>query len=167
MGVESYYQGAAVCRRGHVQSRSLDPGGAALGRLANNCGECGARVLFACPACRYRIRGDHKIPDLPLIEKYQLPGFCEQCGSAFPWATKVQRIYELENLLDEREIDEADRVVIQDHLARLRAEEITPEQEAASWKAIKQRTGRLLSEGPIARVLEGVMTAAVRAQLGL
>jgi hypothetical protein len=44
---------------------------------------------------------------------------CDECGSASPWATREERIFELENLLDEEDIEEADRVVIQDQLRRL------------------------------------------------
>ena len=43
----------------------------------------------------------------------------------FPWATREERIFELENLLDEEDIEEADRVVIQDQLRRLTNAELS------------------------------------------
>ena len=46
--------------------------------------------------------------------RYNRPSFCDGCGIAYPWATREERIYELENLFDEAGIDEADRVVIHD-----------------------------------------------------
>jgi hypothetical protein len=95
------------------------------------------------------------------------PSFCDGCGAAFPWATREERIYELENLLDEEDVDEADRVVVQDALERLRSKELSEKEERQAWETIKQRGGAAITSGPVQRVLEGLVSAALRANLGL
>lgn len=71
-------------------------------------------------------------------------------------------------MLDEEDIDDADRVVISDHLRRLREEQIPSEKdEKAAWQAIKKAAGGALRSEHVARVVEGLVSAALRAQLGL
>jgi hypothetical protein len=164
----SFYLGSAVCRRGHVESAYLDPRRPDETPVADNCTTCGARVLVACPACGLRIRGDYEVPGVISAVAPARPSFCDGCGGAFPWATREERIFELENLLDEEEVDEADRVVIQDQLARLRtAADLTEKDEVQIWRTIKNRGGSALQSGPVQRVVEGLVSAAIRAQLGL
>ena len=67
------------------------------------------------------------------------PSFCDGCGAAYPWATREERIYELENLLDEQDIDDADRVVVSDNLRRLREEEaLSEKEERVLWERVKR-----------------------------
>jgi hypothetical protein len=96
------------------------------------------------------------------------PGsFCDECGSASPWATREERIFELENLLDEEDIEEADRVVIQDQLRRVGNAVLTEKDERQAWSVIGRRAGAALMSPSVARVLEGLVTAAVRHQLNI
>lgn len=99
----TYRQGAAICRRGHVETYYLNPSRPARA-IAENCPTCGARVLTACPHCDLRIRGDLHVPGVIGFSPDTRPSFCDGCGSAFPWATREERIYELENLLDEEDM---------------------------------------------------------------
>ena len=92
--------------------------------MGQNCPKCGATVLTACPTCDLRIRGDYFVPGVIAVSTAPA-SFCDGCGSAFPWATLEERIFELENLLDEEDIEEADRVVIQDQLRRLTNAELS------------------------------------------
>lgn len=93
------------------------------------------------------------------------PSFCDGCGSAFPWSTREERIYELENLLDEEDIDEADRAVVQEQLRRLRNANLTERDENQAGETIKRRAGRAVASGPVLRVMEGLVSAALRQQL--
>jgi len=79
-----------------------------------------------CPNCELRLRGYYHRP-MVVSNRYKRPSFCDGCGIAYPWATREERIYELENLLDEADIDEADRVVIQDQLQRVRNAGLAPQ----------------------------------------
>lgn len=161
-----YFQGAAICRRGHVEHSSLDPT-RERASIAEKCPSCGSDVLTACPNCNLRIRGRLHSPGVVSMTPYPRPSFCDGCGAAYPWATRIERIYELENLLDQEEIDQADRVVIQADLARLRTEDLSASDEKRVWERIKSRAGSALTSGPVQRVMEGVVSAAIRSQLGL
>jgi hypothetical protein len=55
------------------------------------------------------------------------------------WAAREERIFELENLLDEEDIEEADRVVIQDQLRRLSDAELIEKDERQAWSVIGRR----------------------------
>jgi hypothetical protein len=120
-----------------------------------------------CPNCDLRIRGDHHIPGVIAVSAESRPSFCDGCGSAFPWATREERIYELENLLDEESIEEADRVVIQDQLRRLSDAALTEKDERQAWSVIGRRAGAALKNPSVVRVLEGLVTAGLRNQLGI
>lgn len=163
----SFYMGAAVCRRGHVETWYLDPRRTDRA-VAEKCPTCGARVLTACPSCQRRLRGDYHVPGVIGFSGPEKPSpFCDGCGSALPWASREERIYELENLLDEEEIDEADRVVIQDQLIRLRDASISEKEEKQAWATIKRRAGGAMKSQPVQRVVEGLVSAAIRSQLGI
>ena len=108
------------------------------------------------------------MPGVVLGHTPQRPSFCDGCGSAFPWASRTDRIYELENLLDEEDIDDADRVVIQDALRRLEdSANLSDREERQVWTAIKRHAGGAITSPPVIRVIEGLASASLRQQLGL
>jgi hypothetical protein len=158
----SYHLGSAICRRGHVETDYLRPGVSGPVRrsgagVAQNCPKCGATVLTACPNCDLRIRGDYFVPGVIAASTASRPSFRDGCGSAFPWATREERIFELENLLDEEDIEEADRVVIQDQLRRLGNAELTEKDERQAWSVIGRRAGAALKSPSVARLLGGLV----------
>jgi hypothetical protein len=63
--------------------------------------------------------------------------FCDGCGAAHPWATRKERLYELQNILDQEDIDEADRLWINEQMDRLRADDGSlnekQEREISGW----------------------------------
>jgi hypothetical protein len=158
--VESYYEAAAVCRRGHVKTERLKPSD--YHADDEKCTKCGATVLVGCANCGLRIRGAY-FADLA---DYALPSFCDGCGVAHPWATREQRIYELENILDEEDIDEANRVFIHDRLRELReAEDLDVKREQQLWAQIKDRSGRFLNSPSVQSIIGTVVAAGIRQQL--
>lgn len=160
-----WYRGAAYCRRGHPEETGLSPQD--WGVAATSCPICGAPVISACPNCGLRIRGKFQKPNT-MVAQIDRPDFCDECGSAFPWASRQARIYELENLLDQEEIDEADRVVVMDHLRRLREEDgLGEKDEQATWRVISARAGKALRSERVKNVLEGLISAGIRSQIGL
>ncbi|MFI7428490.1 DUF2321 domain-containing protein [Micromonospora sp. NPDC049836] len=163
---QSYYQAAAVCRRGHIETRYLDPGRPYP--ADSKCPTCGALVLVACGSCGLRIRGDYFAPGVIGFDPSPRPSFCDGCGAAHPWATREERIYELENILDEEDMDEADRVFIHDRLRELREGEVLDEKrERQLWVQIRDRSGKFISSEPVKKIAETVVSAAIRNQLGI
>ena len=163
---DAWYMGSAVCRRGHVETAYIDPRKAERA-IAENCPRCGASVVTACPSCRLRIRGHYDVPGAFSLVAPGRPSFCDGCGSAFPWASRVEPIYALENLLDDADIEEADMVIIQDQLARLRDSSLSDKDEKQAWATIKRRAGGAIKSPAVERVVEGLVSAAIRHQLGL
>src|SRR5690606_36950705 len=96
---------------------------------------------------------------------YSPPEFCFSCGSPFPWATRQARIYELQNLLDEEDLDEADRLTVSEQLSALQDPDLDEAEQVERWSRIKKLSPGLMASGQ--RIIETVVTAAVKAQLGL
>jgi hypothetical protein len=167
---DRYYQGAAVCRRGHAASTELNPL-QVIWQGAANCPTCGARVLVGCETCGLRIRGRYFIQGVwgsgNVAPEWERPSFCDECGSAHPWATREERIFELENILDQEGIDEADRVFIHDRLADLRDDGIDEKRERQLWTQIRQRSAAFLTSEPVQKIAVALITAQMRKDLGI
>ena len=74
----------------------------------------------------------------------------------------------MENLLDEENIDEADRVVVSDNLRWLREEQVLSETDQREvWQRIKGAAGAALKSPRVSAVVDGVVSAAIRHQLGI
>ena len=159
----SGYQAATVCRRGHVESRYHESEPTHLSR----CPDCGADVLSRCRQCGLRIRGDYYSRSYR-VQAHPVPAFCDGCGAAHPWATRAQRLYELQNILDQEDVDDVDRSWINEQMDRLRPDDgsISEKQEREIWTGVKNRAPGLFGAAGKA-VLSGVVSAGVRATLGL
>ncbi|WP_075314090.1 MULTISPECIES: DUF2321 domain-containing protein [unclassified Pseudonocardia] len=161
---KSWHFAALICRRGHVKNSRVDGPRTDVGR----CSTCGADVLTSCPACGLRLQGRRHTPRVVVATAYEPRPFCDGCGSAMPWATRQQRLYELENILDQEGIDEADRLWISEQLERLRAADgsLPEKQEKEIWGGIKRRAPGLF-KGTGASLVAALVTAGVKSTLGL
>lgn len=160
----SYYTEAAVCRRGHVETTVIDN----LATLAKRCPECGAPVLTACSACDTRIRGDLIVPEvITFAEDYKPPDFCDQCGAPFPWVSRQGRIYELMNLLDHEDLDPATELEVREQLEALTQPDLPDDEAARRWERVRAKAPTLWERSGAQRILETVVTAAIKAQLDL
>lgn len=162
------YRAAVVCRRGHVQASNLDDRPADAGR----CPDCGTDYLTACGTCGLRIRGTSRQVVLPggtaIAAGYVPPNFCDRCGGPHRWAPREAMLFELENILDQQDVDDADRLAVSEHLRKLR--ELDPdddlEQERKRWAAVKRRAPQLLA-GPGKMILEKLVDQATKKMLGI
>ena len=82
-----------------------------------------------------------------------------------PWATRLARIYELQNMLDEEDLDEAARLTVSEQLTALQNPDLDEDEQVERWKRIRRLAPGLMTSGQ--RIVESVATAAVKAQLGL
>jgi hypothetical protein len=157
------YFPAAICRRGHVESSVLTDPSVILPR----CSECGAKVLMACESCGGRIRGSyHPTGRVFISDPYDPPNFCDVCGTPHPWASREVRFFELENLLEEEDLDPATQLKVRDELEQLRVDPLEEEAtELERWVRVKKLAPGFYAAGE--RIIESVVTAAVKAQLGL
>jgi hypothetical protein len=100
---EDWWDVAQICANGHMVNpetlRSPDYNKAF-------CSRCGATTLTACPDCNKPIRGEHHISGFVGFSGASVPGYCEHCGTAYPWTsaqleTAREIAGELEGLTDE------------------------------------------------------------------
>jgi hypothetical protein len=81
---------------------------------------------------------------------------------------REQRIFELKNILDEEEIDEADRVFLHDRLRELREQDDLDERRQRQlWSQIKQRGGAFLTSAPVLKIAQDLISAKIRGELGI
>jgi hypothetical protein len=160
------WQAATVCRRGHVAADGLTE--APITEGLGFCVDCGAQITARCPACGIRIRGRYYNPDVEDLGPFELTRFCDGCGEPYPWATRQDRIYQLENLLDEEDVDEPTKLLVREDLERLRLADAELDQDAqlAIWRRIKSRTPGLLA-GAAWNVGQNLLSAYVQQKLGL
>ena len=156
----------ARCKRGHVISRSVvsvehrefhkDTYDYTIPivethTLPGFCGTCGAAVIATCEHC-----------DAPLHAKHV---FCRECGAAHPWATREQRIQQVQNLLDSENLSEADRLRAVEALDQLASADVEDKKVIEAGKLFRRLAPNAWKAGE--PVLQGVLTAYVKAQLGL
>src|SRR5437879_715251 len=91
---------AQICLNGHASNPSFD-----LLPQFNKayCKRCGERTITQCEACNGKIQGRYRSS---LVLRFDVPGFCHQCGKPYPWTEKslssaTEYADLIENLSDE------------------------------------------------------------------
>ena len=154
------YYAAAVCRRGHVAAEAI----ALEGQPPPRCSDCGAKVLTECDKCSARLRGVLNARHVTQLH-YDPPDFCDHCGAPHPWASRTARLFELENILDEQDLSDADRLVVREQLQALRQPDVPEEEQQERWLRIKKLAPGIFNAG--GRIVETVVSATIKSQLGL
>ena len=157
------YRQAAVCKRGHVETSDIQLRG---GAVSDRCAECGAKVLTGCPNCGTRIRGRYR-SDVMIGGGYEPPQFCDNCGAPFPWVDRQGRIYQLENMLDDEDLDPATELSVREQLEALRDPDLSEEEQRKRWERVRKGAPGLWEKSGARSILESVVSAAIRSQLGL
>jgi hypothetical protein len=151
-----------VCRRGHVATRIVSE------KPSDRCSHCGAPVLTACPQCGNRIRGVYITPGvINLGQTYTPPDFCDRCGSALPWAGRQARVYELQNLLDEEQLDSATELTVREQLEALTDPELDEAEQAKRWRRIKSAAPGFLEKAATQPIVMSLATAWIKKEAGL
>lgn len=157
---------SAICERGDQITRSM--GWRQSSYIPEKCIECGAEVLTGCKKCGVRIPGEITGGDIFFSAPPNwLPYFCESCGSMYPWATKRERIYELENRLRNEAIDEVDYKAISDQLQKLLNDDLSSEEEKKIWERVKSKAGVFFFSENVKDIATSLMTKVLRDQLGI
>lgn len=156
------YMPAAVCRRGHV-----DVIDASLKAPSSHCSTCGAEVLTGCSSCGHRIRGRYRVPGVIGGGSYSPPSFCDGCGSPFPWAGRKARVYQLQNLLDEEELDSAAELVVREQLQALLDPDLDDADQARRWKRVKAAAPGFLDRAATQPIVQSLLSAWLKQELHL
>jgi hypothetical protein len=99
--------------------------------------------------------------------EYSPPDFCDQCSAPFPWVSRQGRIYELMNLLEEEELDPATQLDVREQLEALSNPDIDEREAERRWRRVKNAAPGLWEKSGAQRILETVVAAAIKAQLGV
>ena len=135
---------------------------------SERCAECGAKILIECPTCGQGIRGRYIVPGVVnLGQTYSPPDFCDSCGLPFPWAGRQARIYELQNLLDEEDLDDATALTVREQLQALMDPDLDERQQAQHWKRIKEAAPGFLDKAATHPVVTSLLTAWLKKEVGL
>lgn len=97
-----------------------------------HCEQCGAKSVTACQHCKKSIRG--KYWGTMSLAKYEIPKYCGECGTAFPWTTaRMEAIRELVEMAPG--LSEADKQLVNEALPDIAKS--TPRTEVAILKMRK------------------------------
>jgi hypothetical protein len=130
-----------------------------------HCTKCGAVIISWCNNCGQRIRGTYTVPGVLSLRRYDLVSFCDGCGSPMPWATREDRIYQLENILDEQELDQASRLQVLEALEQLKETNLPEKDQKRLWTIIQKAAPGLINSGSV--IVKTIVEAEIRQRLGL
>ena len=133
--MEDSYGLAAVCRRGHV--RSLDLRISTPGK-GQQCEECGAPILTACPACNARILGELFVPGVITVSSWTPADFCDLCGVPMPWASWRARVWHVANVAAKTVASARTQAKLDGIFEDLANHglDLDPAEETAVWRAV-------------------------------
>lgn len=52
------------------------------------CDKCGEKTITECPDCGEAIKGKYHYDNIATLSEYEVPSYCHNCGSPYPWTTK-------------------------------------------------------------------------------
>jgi hypothetical protein len=154
-----YYDQAQICPNGHVISPHLrkTPEG-----FKKHCPKCSEETLTNCPTCYSPIQGS-LIAKNGVTYKYPgPPGYCHDCGAAFPWTERKIRAA-IERFAEEV-ADEAERMEFEKNIKEVARD--TPRAEVAAGrlrKAIAKISGHV--GDVIKRLVVEVAASSVKGSL--
>jgi hypothetical protein len=131
------------------------------------CGQCGARVLQMCVSCDAPLLGA-LVSDLgERIRLHQPESFCWECGKAYPWATREERIGKLYDEIDHEEMDEATELAVREQIAVLSApvDDETDERRGQALERLKRLAPKMYEAA--LPILQGLVTAGVKKKFDL
>lgn len=86
-------------------------------------------------------------------------------SQAHPWATRQERIYDLQNQLDREDLDEGTALAVREQLAALADPDLSESEQVQRWEKIRKLAPQFWDR--TADVVQGLATAFVKQQLGI
>lgn len=163
---EGYHKAALICKRGHVLNSGLSP--EKLNEIQpSKCSSCGARVLSKCPKCSFRLKGTYFSPAVIDFQIFEPNNFCDNCGSAMPWATRQERIWEIQNLLEEENLSAEESLRLNEYLEQLVNVDLEKSDEVKLWLKVKEIVGAAFDNPSIQSIVSDVASSYVKAKMGI
>ncbi|CDR51752.1 DUF2321 domain-containing protein [Staphylococcus schweitzeri] len=148
-----YYEWATICLNGHVASSSE-------ANYVKFCKECGKSTVSQCNNCGIAIQGNYYVPEIIGIFKYDLPYYCHNCGSPYPWTkTLLDNAVELVSLDDE--LPEEHKKIIKNAIPDLIIESPTTPLAQAKYKKYAIHAADYVQEG-LKNLLVDIVSESVK-----
>ncbi len=156
-GDKSYYDVAQICLNGHLitsHAQSFPDG------QRKFCAKCGEPTTMKCPPCSANIRGYYHVPGvISLVDSYQVPAFCADCGKPYPWTErKLQAAKDLTADLDG--LDSHEKALLTKSLDDLLRDTPQTAVAATRFKKLVSKAGRTGAEGLKSIMVDIVSEAA-------
>lgn len=150
---------AVVCKRGHIATRITEA--YRVAELGEYCADCGARLYHQCPSC------DRQLPIIDVGA--DASPFCIACGLPYPWATRKQLVYHVQNQLERVDLDEGDRRALQEQLEELLNAPADNNAEKRQAKVLKKLGDMVPAfyRDVAVPVLTPILTALMKQEMGL
>ncbi|WP_231296902.1 DUF2321 domain-containing protein [Mammaliicoccus sciuri] len=154
--MSGYYMNATICLNGHVSSSSD-------ANYRKFCKECGESTISNCSKCQSAIQGYFYIPGFLGTYNYDVPNYCHECGSAYPWTEKIlDNAIELVSL--DEQLSEEHKSIIKNAIPDLIIESPTTPVAQAKYKKYMTRASDYVQEGS-RNLLIDVVSEAVKKSL--
>lgn len=151
--VSGYYKNATICLNGHVAS-SIDS------NYRKFCKECGQPTVSTCQHCDTNIQGNYYISGFFGGTDYELPYYCHNCGSAYPWTEKLlENAIELVSLDDDLPVEH--KKIIKNAIPDLIIESSTTPVAQAKYKKYVSNATDYVQEG-LKNLLVDVVSESVK-----
>lgn len=170
----SEFDVAQICLSGHlINDRSRE-------HPEDNedfCASCGEKTIRVCPVCRHEIRGACTViyadatptdavsaDDAGYFPLEEIPAFCTNCGSPFPWTEMKKR--EFFTIIDEtKSVRKPEREKLKLSIEDL-IKGINVQLGSTRLKLFLQKAGQEAAE-TLKSLLISFLSAAIRKQIGL
>lgn len=129
------------------------------------CSECGAEVLRQCPECGTIIPGYQDIAGYMAGPPDKLPVFCIHCGAPFPWLDRQGRVWQLENLLDDEQLDQATELLAREQLQALADPDLSDADQLSRWSRLRQFAPGLFEKSGARAVMKTLWTTAIEVEM--
>jgi hypothetical protein len=151
------YDVAQICLNGHV-TNEMSTRYPQFNKQF--CEKCGERTIRQCPSCNSQIRGVYHMDGVLGGIDYSPPGFCFQCGDAFPWTTsRVEAAKELADSFDQ--LSEVEREQLKASVDDLIRENTRTPVAQSKFRKVLAKVGKEGVDG-MRNILVDVLSEAVK-----
>ncbi|WP_036165643.1 DUF2321 domain-containing protein [Lysinibacillus sphaericus] len=152
--MSSYYENATICLNGHVISSYK-------ANSTKHCDICGEKTVSYCETCTNPIRGEYTHTDIIVLGgDYTKPAYCHECGSPFPWTTRVLD-HAIEILSLDEELSPEHKELVKLALPDLLVEKPTTPVAVAKYRKVIPKAATYVQDG-LKNILVDVVSETVK-----